>query len=96
MAKSLPTWTRNLDALIEEGVPIRVWCTGCKVSRDVDLVALREKVGGSYSLQNRRCRCRLTPGCPGWNQFDYLLGVFRPLRDLAVVEWRIRSGRARH
>lgn len=80
-AAFIPAWTQSLDALIAENQPIRVACTECREWREVDLVALRERVGGSYSLLNRRCPCRLTPGCNGWNAFLYQQGVFRPLRD---------------
>jgi len=85
MAKNaawLPSWVQNLDAMVAEGARVRVWCETCKQCRDVDLVALRERCGGSYSLIDRRCRCRLTLGCAGWNMFIYLHGVFRPLKTL--------------
>lgn len=90
MVAMLPAWTATLDTAIAAGGQIRLWCSSCRQNRDVDLVALRDRVGGSYSLRNRRCRCRLTPGCPGWNEFDYLNGVFRPLREIEVVERRLR------
>ncbi len=77
----LRAFTRDLDAMIEANAHIRAWCEGCKEWRDLDLLALRDKVGGSYSLLNRRCRCRLTPGCTGWNRFMYLAGVMRHLAD---------------
>ncbi|WP_408585892.1 hypothetical protein [Novosphingobium sp.] len=80
-AAILPSWVQTLDAMVEHGTQIRVYCTRCKECRDVDLVGLRERVGGGYSLINRQCKCRLTPGCAGWNRFTYLHGVFRNLRD---------------
>ncbi len=64
-----PAWVASLDLMIEYGIKCRVICSLCRACRDIDLEALREKVGGSYSLWNRRCRCRLTPGCRGWNMF---------------------------
>jgi|JI10StandDraft_1071094.scaffolds.fasta_scaffold2386218_2 hypothetical protein len=87
-----PTWIRTLDAAIEEGAPIRASCTKCRQWQDVDLVVLRERVGGSYSLINRRTRCRITEGCNGWNRFHYLLGVFRPLWDDATSDrWMLEK-----
>lgn len=95
MAKSaplIPAWTRTLDAMIAEAVLVKVHCDRCKVYRDVDLAALREKVGGGYSLVNRRCKCRLTPGCKGWNYFLYLHGVMRHLAELDVRNrWLFQS-----
>jgi hypothetical protein len=79
MPTAFPLWVRTVGAMIDHGAEIRVLCTGCKAWRDVDLVALVERVGRSYSLVNRRCACRLTPGCGGWNRFYYRQAVFRPL-----------------
>lgn len=77
-------WLQSLGAMIDADAKIQVQCKKCRrlkrFSRD-DLIALAEKVGRDYSLINRRCRCRLTPGCDGWNRFSYLLGVYRPLWD---------------
>lgn len=70
-----PAWVQSLDAMIAQHVPVRTMCTACSAYRDLDLDALREKVGGAYSLWNRRCRCRLTPGCAGWNRFYYINGM---------------------
>jgi hypothetical protein len=56
----------------------------CKRCRVVDLAKLREIKGGSYSLINRRTRCKLKPGCTGWVRFHYLHGVMRPLWDEAT------------
>lgn len=74
-APLVPHWVRSLDRLIEQGVRVTVSCTLCNAYNVVDLVALREKVGGAYSLWNRRCRCRLTEGCTGWNRFRYINGM---------------------
>lgn len=73
--------TTCLGYMIEHGRHIRVMCTGCREWRDLDLVALAEKVGPEYSLYNRRCRCRLTPGCEGWNKFHIRKGAYRPFWD---------------
>ncbi|MDR6511478.1 hypothetical protein J2792_002350 [Novosphingobium capsulatum] len=84
MAKTaglISAWTRDLDAMIEVNAHVRAYCGVCKKYQDIDIPALRERVGGSYSLLNRRCKCRLTPGCKGWNKFMYLHGVMRILAD---------------
>lgn len=80
----IPTWVQTLDAAIADDARIMGVCSTCGQYRDVDLVALREIKGGSYSLINRRTRCKLTPGCQGWVKFHYLHGVFRPLWDEAA------------
>lgn len=74
-----PTWARTLGTMIAGNCRVRVGCTRCGRWDDVDVVALAAKAGLEYSLIDRRCRCRLTPGCKGWNSFSYLLGVYRPL-----------------
>lgn len=88
MAKSaalFPSWVRTLDRAIADEAAIKVSCTRCRAYRQLDLPALRAQVGGEYCLLNRRCRCRLTPGCAGWNRFHYLHGVYRPLWDDATA-----------
>jgi hypothetical protein len=98
MAKSsafIPSWVRTLDAMIETDARIRVGCDQCKVWRDVDLVGLREKVGGDYSLLNRRCRCRLTAGCDGWTTLQYCSGVFRHLAEPEVRDRWLRESIAK-
>jgi hypothetical protein len=95
MAKSaalFPSWVWSLDRAIADGGQVRAFCTRCRAARQVDLRALRARVGGDYCLVNRRCRCRLTPGCAGWNRFHYLHGVYRPLWDDATAERWIVSG----
>lgn len=65
--------------------------------------SLREEAGGfallsnelrnhrlDYTLYNRRTRCRLTPGCPGWNYFlfdhvTYKMAMFDPEQ---AARWR--------
>lgn len=91
-AAMIPSWVRDLDAMIADGVQVRVRCADCRTWRDLDLVALRAVVGGGYSLLNRRCKCRLTPGCAGWNYFMYLHGVMRPLADDATLDrWLLQN-----
>lgn len=67
--------------MIAVGVGVRVICTACHTYRDIDIEALRKRVGGDFSLFNRRCRCRLSPGCEGWNRFFYLNGRAWPMWD---------------
>lgn len=75
-APLIPAWTKTLDGLIEQGVKVTVSCTQCSGKDFVNLELLRARVGsGSYSLWNRRCRCRLTKGCEGWNRFRYINGM---------------------
>ena len=75
---------------------VRVICNGCRECRDVDLQALAAKVGPEYSLIDRRCRCRITPGCVGWNRFMYLFGVYRHLWSYERDEiWMARDKRER-
>ncbi|NOW44126.1 hypothetical protein FHW96_000253 [Novosphingobium sp. SG751A] len=84
MTKTIPTWALTLGAMIDEEAVIQVFCMDCKVFRPFtrdDMTTLAEKVGRDYSLVNRRCRCRLTPGCNGWNRFMFLNGVMRHLAD---------------
>ena len=72
----------TLGKIIDGRREIQVWCDKCQVYRRFtqdEMVALAEKVGRDYSLVDRRCRCRLTPGCDGWNRFDFLQGVYRPM-----------------
>ncbi|MDP3550593.1 MAG: hypothetical protein Q8R81_09370 [Novosphingobium sp.] len=97
MAKTagiIPSWVRTLDVMIAVGAVIKVQCDICRVDREVDLPALRAKMGGSYSLLNRRCRCRLTSGCKGWNRFLYSRGVFRTLAEPHVQDRWLRQSMA--
>lgn len=72
--------------------PVKAACDYCRAEKPVNLERLRERVGGSYSLLNRRCRCVLTPGCAGWVRFHYLHGVWRPLWDEAtMLRWYGRT-----
>lgn len=83
-----PPWTRTLGAMIDRGVEVRVLCELLCGFRDLDLIPLADRVGRDYSLIGRRCRCRVTAGCTGWNRFYYRLGVFRPLwRSEDVLRW---------
>lgn len=93
----MPAWVQTVHKSVEEGdVHIRVGCDRCGEWRDVDLEALAKKVDANYSLINRRCKCRLTPGCDGWNRFFYQRGVFRNLWTIERGEiWLERDRRAK-
>lgn len=95
MAKTagiIPSWVKTLDVMIAAETVIKVQCDTCRVIREVDLHALRARMGGGYSLLNRRCRCRLTDGCRGWNTFHYCRGVYRVLAEPEVRErWLLQS-----
>lgn len=82
--KIRPRWTHTLGNMMDDYVGVQVYCDRCpryKRFRVEDITALAEKKGRDYSLWNRRCKCRLTPGCTGWNKFHYLHGVYRPMTD---------------
>lgn len=76
-----PSWVETVGAMAAADAMVSVSCDGCRQVRDVDIPALLAKVGPDYSLINRRCRCRITPGCMGWNRFRYVHGVSRRLWD---------------
>ena len=71
----------TLDRMIATERIVRVLCERCKVERIIDLLQLRARVGGDYSLVNRRGRCRLTRGCVGWNRFYVRHGPYVGLWD---------------
>lgn len=91
-----PSSVENVAAMVTEQAEVDVLCDKCKARQHVDLPALLAKVGPTYSLINRRCRCRLTPGCTGWNTFSYLRGVHRRLYDDKTWErWLEKENAAR-
>lgn len=73
---------------------LRIWavCETCGQRREIDLQKLNERMPWGYTLINRRCRCKLTAGCEGWNVFEYRDGGEKcpvlPLYDLkAQARW---------
>lgn len=74
---------------------VMVSCDTCKESRDVDLDAIIARKGAGFSLVNKRARCKLTPGCRGWNRFRYQHGVMRPLWTEEQVNIWMRADAAR-
>lgn len=75
-----PSWAATVGAMRDSGCRVAACCDRCRVQRDIDPAKLASIKGDSYSLVDRRCRCKLTPGCTGWVTFHYLRGVMRPLR----------------
>lgn len=71
--------------MLDHGAEVRALCTKHCGYRDLDIAALVEKLGRDYSLIDRRCLCRITPGCEGVNRFYYLQATFRPL-------WSVERG----
>lgn len=73
--------------MLRNGVNAYVACQKCGGQRKIDLTALIEKVGSDYCLKNRRCRCRLTKGCDGWNYFCHDRStVIVHFRDAATAD----------
>lgn len=88
---TFPSWAQTVGAMAEHDCKVRVNCDLCAVFGDVDIPALLQRVGPDYSLIDRRCRCRLTPDCQGWNRFLYYHAVFRPLwTDEAIERWWVK------
>lgn len=84
----------TLDRMISTERVVRVHCEVCKAERLIDLVQLRTKVGGEYSLINRRSRCKLTEGCKGWNLFYVRHGPYVGLWDeKAGIRWTLNAKR---
>lgn len=92
---TIPSRLQNLGLIVAWDEAIRVTCTECKVWRDVDTLALlRRTKNPNYRLIDRRCRCRLTPGCRGWNRFYWQAGVFRPLwTQQAINRWMAQDAK---
>jgi len=86
----------NLGRIIKSGTRIKVICDRCRADKEftpAEIEALAAKTSYRYSLVNRRCKCRLTPGCDGWNRFFYHWGVFRPMVTDRGVERQIERDR---
>lgn len=87
-----PSSVQTVGAMVREKAEVAAVCDLCRGRQQIDLPALLAKVGPEYSLINRRCRCRITPGCKGWNTFRYLWGVYRGLYDDRAQERWLLSG----
>ena len=90
MPSRFPAWTETLGAMLDHGAEIRALCTKSCGYRDIDIAALCERLGREYSLIDRRCACRITPGCKGWNRFYYLQATYRPLwTEARSTQWML-------
>lgn len=84
-ASEFPAWTHSVGAMkaAQAEKPahyqVHVACDRCKQWRSVDLDGIIAARSPTFALINRRYRCKLTPGCQGWNRFRYQSGVMRPL-----------------
>ena len=82
-----PSWTRNIGEMIDAGIACQAFCDRCGKFRAIDLSALAMRLGRDFDLWNRRTRCRLTPGCTGFNRFQHGgRGVMRHMWDDATSE----------
>ncbi len=91
-----PSSVQTVSAMVREKTEVAAVCDVCRGRQQIDLPALLAKVGPDYSLINRRCRCRITPGCKGWNTFRYLWGVYRGLYDDAKSQrWLLLGEKSR-
>jgi hypothetical protein len=84
----------TIGKMLDNRIAARVCCDRCDAWQDVDLAALAARVGRDYSLVDRRCRCKLTPGCRGWNRFLHDLhgGMFSRLwTNAASDRWFLGS-----
>lgn len=81
-------WAPTIADMLRIGVKAFACCQKCGCQKVIDLAALIEKVGPDYCLKNRRCRCRLKPGCDGWNYFAHNRsgGIIVPFRDAATAD----------
>lgn len=88
-----------LSNILASGREIQVECDTCEMVRrftQEDIAALAAKVGPDFNLVNRRCRCRLSSECWGWNRFFYCSGVYRPLfTPEQAMRWNSESYTAR-
>jgi len=84
MAAIIPTFAQTIGAMLDSNANVKAACTKCGVHQAVDLAKLIAAKSRDYSLVNRRCPCRLTPGCKGWNRFHYSASHSTPLRPLWV------------
>jgi hypothetical protein len=60
--------------MIAIGRQAKAMCEKCSFDAELDLDALRSRVGGDYCLIDRRSKCRI---CGGWVRFFYLQGIWR-------------------
>lgn len=88
---------QTIGEMLAKGEGVRVGCSRCKSGRLVDLAKLIEAKGPDYSLFNRRCRCKLMKGCPGYNRFFTTSGFGKMFWDEATdLRWMEDDRQQRH
>lgn len=76
----IPDWCDtiwSMLAAIDASHSVHARCDQCGARRELarkDLERIGEKKGLRFRLVGKRTRCRLTPGCEGWNTFAYREG----------------------
>lgn len=66
----------------------KVECNRCQCERILNIEMLIAKVGPDYSLHNRRCRCKLLPGCPGSNGDQAALVATAAMASRVSRDWK--------
>jgi len=87
-----PSWVMTLGSMADTIAErpefyIQVRCRKCRQFKTLDIPTLTAKLGRDYRLLDKRTRCRLTPGCDGWNVFGWSTGTWvNPLSTWAQEE----------
>jgi hypothetical protein len=76
-----PVWCRTVGGAINQGAVVRAVCSSCGTMFDVDLVALRDRRGGSFSLIDQHTQCRISL-CRGRAFFIAAGGMYYPFQIL--------------
>ena len=78
-----PSWTKSIGSMLEvtdeRGHNVEAWCDRCRectILKRPELERIAAAKGMTYSLFNRRTRCRMTEGCTGWVTFRYQRGAW--------------------
>ena len=94
-----PVWARNLGAMIEAGAQVRFACTACRRVYDVDLDSLAMLRGRTWSLIDRKGRCKASK-CRSNGRFVAAASADQPFIWLAGAEpmpdWLIGSRPSDH
>jgi hypothetical protein len=88
----------TLGRIADHPRDIKVSCTDCGAERVFthdDILMLIAKCGRNYSLVGRRCKCRLTVGCDGWNRFRFRQACYYPMwTDDDIARWIATDSKA--
>jgi putative SOS response-associated peptidase YedK len=78
--------------MLVSGREAYAWCHECGSQRQIDILQLCERVGGQYSLINRRSPCLQ---CGAWMRFHYRQAALYPMWDQEMSwQWdKIDRGR---